>query len=39
MELKMGVAKQVLNVFEAARNQVVHTNDPEAILDEAVTEV
>jgi hypothetical protein len=36
-ELKMGVAKKVLDVFEVARDEVVHANDPKAILDEAVT--
>jgi hypothetical protein len=36
MELKMGVAKQVLDVFEVARDEVVHANDPKAILDETV---
>jgi hypothetical protein len=37
MELKIGVSKQVLDVFEVTRDEVIHTNDPKAILYEALT--
>ena len=38
-ELKMGVPKKVLNVFEATRDEVVHANDPKTVFYKTITEV
>jgi len=39
MELKMGVAKKVLDVFKAARDEVVHANDLKTVFYKTITEV
>jgi hypothetical protein len=39
VKLKMGVCKEVFDVFEAPSNEVVHANDMKTIVDKALAKV
>jgi hypothetical protein len=39
MELKIGVSKQVLDVFEVTRDEVVHAKNPKTVFYKTITEV
>jgi S-adenosylmethionine synthetase len=39
VELKIGQSKEVLDVFELARNEVVHANDVVTVFDKTIAQM